>query len=223
MYINTIIMPRGKTGSDICPKCNKQISLFAFNRHLKSCGRQPRSVIPIEKKKRLAWNKGLSKETDDRVLKSSNTLREKFRNGGFDMSYTRDPEYIKKCSERAKRLNFGGYQKNAGRSKKTYCLDSYNNEVCLQSSYEVTCSEVLNELKIKWVRPDFLFYDNRRYFPDFLLVDYNIYLDPKNDYLAKIDKDKIRLVCEQNNVKVYVLTKNQLNKEYILYLINNLP
>jgi len=42
---------------------------------------------------------------------------------------------------------------------------------------------------ILWVRPKSLPYEidgkKRKYFPDFLLVDYGIYLDPKNDFLIK--------------------------------------
>jgi very-short-patch-repair endonuclease len=30
-------MPRGKTSTKLCDKCNRQISLFAFNRHYKTC------------------------------------------------------------------------------------------------------------------------------------------------------------------------------------------
>lgn len=51
--------------------------------------------------------------------------------------------------------------------------------------------------------------------PDFYLVDYEIFLDPKNDYLAKIDKNKIDRVIEENNVKVFILTEEKINAEFI--------
>lgn len=64
--------------------------------------------------------------------------------------------------------------------------DSFDNLVTLQSSYELMCSLILDEQKIKWVRPKYMKYnENKKYFPDFLLVEYNIFLDTKNDYLKK--------------------------------------
>jgi transcriptional regulator with XRE-family HTH domain len=109
----------------------------------------------------------------------------------------------------------GGYREKAGRSKKYHVKDSFGNIVCLQSSYEKETAEILNELKIKWIRPQYLKYDNKKYFPDFYLVDLDIYLDPKNDHLAKIDEDKIKKVCEQNQVTVLILTKDKINKEFL--------
>ena len=68
---------------------------------------------------------------------------------------------------------------------------------------------------IVWERPSFLKYKDskgnyRKYFPDFYLLDYNVYLDPKNDYLIKRDIEKIRRVCLYNNVKVFILNEDQL-------------
>ena len=121
-----------------------------------------------------------------------------------------------KKSEVAKALGLGGYRENAGISKKYKVFDSFGNATTLQSSYELKCSEILNELNITWIRPKCLRYNNnKRYFPDFYLVDYDIYLDPKNDYKAKQDEIKIKCVVEQNNVKLFVLKKIHISKEYI--------
>jgi hypothetical protein len=119
----------------------------------------------------------------------------------------------------AKSQGFGGYRENAGRSQKHKVLDSFGNQVTLQSSYELECSEILNKLNIKWIRPKSLIYDNRRYFPDFYLPEHDLYLDPKNDYLAKQDAKKIACVCEQNDVQVIILTKDLLNEGYIKSLV----
>jgi len=123
---------------------------------------------------------------------------------------TRDPRYIGKI---------GGYRDNAGRSKKFRVNDSYGKEVVLQSTYELRCSEILNELNIAWVRPKALKYDGRNYFPDFYLPDFDVYLDPKNSYKAKLDFEKIEKVKEQNKVKVLILLDEQLNSEYITRVI----
>lgn len=129
------------------------------------------------------------------------------------------------CSRTCARL----HPKIGGRKtyKKHKRIDSFGNEVTLDSTFEVRCVEILNQLSIKWIRPSFFYYVDvynvkRRYTPDIFLVDYNLYLDPKNDYLAKIDSDKISRASFQNNVIIKILTENNLTKEYIKRLVDRL-
>jgi hypothetical protein len=119
----------------------------------------------------------------------------------------------------AKHAGTGGYKPNAGHSKKFKVKDSFNNDVVLQSTYELECSLLLNDLGINWIRPKYLNYDNKKYYADFYLPDFDLYLDPKNDYKAKQDAEKIARVCDQNNIKVYVLTKHMLTHEYIRNIV----
>ena len=44
--------------------------------------------------------------------------------------------------------------------------------------------------------------NKRRYYPDFYLPDYNVYLDPKNRYLIKVDEYKINRVIKENGIKL---------------------
>jgi hypothetical protein len=127
-----------------------------------------------------------------------------------------------KRSEHARKNNFGGYRENAGHSKKFKVVDSFGKETTLQSSYELRCSELLNGLGIKWLRPKALKYDNKNYFADFYLPELDIWLDPKNAYKAKQDYDKIKKVIEQNNVKLFVLLEEQLTTEYIVSIIETI-
>ncbi len=124
-----------------------------------------------------------------------------------------------KLSKRAKERKFGGYRENAGISKKFKVFDSFGKPTTLQSTYELAVFGILCELGVEWTRPKALKYDNRNYFADFYLPAYNVWLDPKNDYKAKQDEEKIQKVIEQNNVKVFVLLKHQISKEYISRLI----
>lgn len=122
-------------------------------------------------------------------------------------------------SEIARSTRFGGYRENAGRSKKFKVLDSFGKETVLQSTYELLCSEILNQLGVKWIRPRALKYNNKNYFSDFYLVDHDLYLDPKNSYKARLDAEKICIVQEQNGVKVVILLKEHLTLEYIARVI----
>lgn len=95
------------------------------------------------------------------------------------------------------------------------------NDVYLDSSWELTVALSLDENEIKWVRPEGLyFYDRcgtqRRYHPDFYLPDYDVYLDPKNPFAMKVQKDKIEDVISYTNIKLLLLDKNELNYESIL-------
>lgn len=119
----------------------------------------------------------------------------------------------KHLSECAKRNNLGGWH-----TSKNY---DYNG-IKLDSSYEVTFAQDLDKNNIKWERPKPLLYElngeEHRYYPDFFLPDYNVYVDTKNDYLINhvnprfgiTDVEKIHLVEQQNNIKVYILDKNNL-------------
>ena len=124
-------------------------------------------------------------------------------------------ETKEKLSIIARKRGFGG---------KNYRKTFYVNGICLESTYELALANELTENSIQWVRPGrFKWIDEvgveRTYTPDFYLPDYNVYLDPKNDYLIKIDIDKINRVCLQNNIKVLILNKNQLTWNYIAGLV----
>ena len=61
------------------------------------------------------------------------------------------------------------------------------------------------------------------YYPDFYLPEYNVYLDPKNDYLINnkskrfgiTDVEKIEKVEQQNGIKIILLDKDNLTWENI--------
>lgn len=116
------------------------------------------------------------------------------------------PEYKLACSIRAKENGFGGKRN----SKKFYYKG-----VCLDSSYELAVAKDLDKNGILWERPKRIKYFDRQniyhyYLSDFYLPQYNIYLDPKNSYLLTKDVDKIRLVSEQNHIKILMLSCDEL-------------
>jgi len=196
-------MPKGKTTTSICPKCGNAVSLFAFNRHLKWHDK-PKVIKP--KVERVAWNKGKTALSDVRCFRPKT-------GPGTGTAHTQETKSF--LSKIAKDRGVGGYQPLAGRSKKFKVNDSYGNEVTLQSTYELRCSSLLNELNIKWIRPKSLKYNNKRYFADFYLTEYDLYLDPKNDYKAILDTEKIQLAAKQNSVKIIILLDKDINVEYI--------
>jgi hypothetical protein len=73
--------------------------------------------------------------------------------------------------------------------------------VLLDSTWELELAKRLDYLEIKWERPNPLKYkDNEgiehNYFPDFYLIDYDLYLDPKNPHACNVQSDKIKILKE---------------------------
>lgn len=71
-----------------------------------------------------------------------------------------------------------------------------NKSVTLESTWEKQLADEFISQGIKWIRPKFIPWTDstgktRRYFPDFYLLDYDIYVDPKNPYLMKLDDEKL--------------------------------
>jgi hypothetical protein len=91
--------------------------------------------------------------------------------------------------------------------------------VNLDSSYERIIAKILDEHNIKWIRPEPLDWYSKdgvkhHYFPDFYLTDYDIYLDPKNDYCFKVQAEKISYIKEHYNNCIF-MTKDQLTWNFI--------
>lgn len=202
-----------------CKFCNKLCkNINSLTQHQRLCPNNAERVYISHTIGIRSWNNGLTKDTDERVAASSVALKTYYANHPAAGCCSKD--FLGSEKHRLGSSKGGGYRENAGRSKKYKVNDSYGKEVVLQSTYELETSIILNEMGINWIRPKSLLYDNRkRYYADFYLVEYDVWLDPKNDYKAKQDEEKIKKVIEQNNVKLYVLLKHQLTKEYIGSLI----
>lgn len=98
------------------------------------------------------------------------------------------------------------------------------NDVILDSSWELIVAKSLDENGIRWNRPTFFrLSDGRRYTPDFYLLDYNIYLDPKAYRVGYGDNiEKIKQFESEFQVNCLVLTKKQLTWNVIHNLIENI-
>lgn len=212
-----------------CTSCGKNVSTSNIKRHTPKCIRNilnpppPKKIRGVDfdpnhgyKNGRSAWNKGLTKETNSSLRQLadslSKTLSQSPKHGCC--AWTKDQR-----SKNAKQMGLGGYRPNAGRSKKFPVIDSQGNHTTLQSTYELECFNILTDLKIRWMRPKALKYDGKNYFADFYLLDYDVWLDTKNDYKARLDEPKINAVIHQNDVKLFVLLKHQITKDFITTLV----
>lgn len=106
------------------------------------------------------------------------------------------------------------------------------NGVKLGSTYELKLATILDKNNIIWQKPSRFKYTTytgkqSNYTPDFYLPEYNLYLDPKNDFLIhninpgnKVkDIDKIAWVVEQNKISVAIIDFKNITHEFIKKLV----
>jgi hypothetical protein len=192
-------------GNAICPVCDKRVKPLGLKSHIRAIHENN----PLNK--RGSWNRGKTKGTDSRIAAASEKISKANKGRkGHQLSV----EQKQKLSVEAKKRGFGGVTKSR--------WITYNG-VRLASSYEVELAKSLDEANIKWTTcKRFKYVDpfgkERTYTPDFYLPDFDVYLDPKNDFLINCinpalgftDVEKINLVCNQNSIKVLILSKSQL-------------
>lgn len=193
---------------------------YGLTRHEKSCKLNPERIAG-----KSSWNKGLTKDTDDRILKKAEKAVEyyKTRPGTFT-GKKHTEEYKQKMSDLAFEREIGGFHFRRG---------IMYNGIKLDSSYEVIVAKSLDANNILWQRCQRFKYltpsgELHHYTPDFYLPHYNVYLDPKNDFLIENinpftgynDIDKINWVMQQNDIRILVLDKDHLDWQSIKKLID---
>lgn len=202
-----------------CVYCSKEFTnAGGRGSHQKYCELNPdKAVRPINRgarknKGNTAWNKGKT------------GLQVAWNKGMTGLAgHPHTEESKQHLSKLAKERGFGGVTQSRWIVYKGKTLGS---------SYELKLAEDLDRHNIKWDTCNrFNYVDptgkKRTYTPDLYLLDYNVYLDPKNDFLINninpslgfSDKEKIQLAEEQNNITVLILDKTQLSWETVKKLI----
>lgn len=174
---------------------------------------------------RSPWNKGLTKDTSVSVANISKKLISNIAENKICLfggkSTNPSKETRDKLSIIAKNRKLGGSIRKS--SIKFSKIDG--TIVILDSSYELRVAQELELNNISWIRPESMKWideqgNDHAYYPDFYLTEFDVFLDPKNDFLIKQDQDKIKRVQEQNNVKVFILDKHQLSWKEIKRVID---
>lgn len=200
----------------ICQYCfNEKKNSNSLRNHERLCKFNPnRQSTPFMDGKQIGHigtNQFIKAAAEGRTIIVSDKTRQKLADASTGVSrkhteYTKNLMSIKACSR---------LQKNSKYSKNI----DYNGCI-LESSYELRLAQILDELNIHWekVRQGYVWNDagkTRRYIPDFYLKEYDLFLDPKNDYLIEKDKIKIESAIKLNSIKVLVLSNKQIEINYI--------
>jgi hypothetical protein len=196
-----------------CSICSKKFITSNAKKSKKFCSkicannysRQFVDKQKISKSLKLAWKRG-----DFDKLKSKLKVNKKYKltcticNKAFLNRLQKTKTCSKKCflellsNQSRKNPNCGG--------ETNYKKFIYKN-VYMDSSWEVNLAKFLDLNDIEWKRSKkfvFLWTDKnnkkRRYYPDFYLPKYNLYLDPKNKFLLEKDEFKLKQVIKENTI-----------------------
>lgn len=151
-----------------------------------------------------AWNKGLSKETDDRVRKNgesiSKTVQTNVANGTYNPIIMGE-DARQRLSERQSLRNSGG-------KSKWYDVNGKK----VQGTYERDFALALEDQGILWDKIAtnnhiFKYFQNgkiRSYAPDFYLPEFNIYVEIKGFWWGD-DEEKMKCIKEQHHDKKIIV------------------
>ena len=199
----------------IC-KCGKEFkNVFSFPAHKGHC----KIINPNAKSNRykngIPWNKGLTKQTNDKIKRQGEIYSKKVQEGKI-IPYWKGkhlPETMRKKISQKLSINNG-----CGR-RKWY---EYNNQL-LQGTYELNFAKKLDEYQIVWLKIKtnsmtlkWIDENNKKhnYTPDFYLKDYNVYIELKG-YWWSNDKHKMELVKIQNTNKNIIIIEKQIYDKII--------
>lgn len=214
---------RAKYGTWKCNICNL---IFDTSRQKKEHNQKYHYTGKPGCKPGYAWNKGLTKETCQSIANAAPKISIGVKQAiakGCNIGRGSTPE---KEALRKKRMSIAALNRTVPSvCKRTEPYTKKDGTIVnLDSSYERIIAKILDEHNIDWIRPKPLDWYSKdgikhHYFPDFYLTQYNIYLDPKNDYCFKVQAEKILYIKEHYNNCIF-MTKDQLSWEYIKKILD---
>ncbi len=222
-----IHQPNGKIK---CGYCGKEYSKFGIKTHIwrnhedgKDFNPNKNRAKDLKSGKIKIWNKGLSKETDDRVKKSAQTFSDNLKTGKTIHGWLGKKHSIETREKISKALS----KNNKGGKCKWYeVIKNNGDKVKVQGTWELKFSKVLNIIDDNWIKlgvgnknHSFKWLDDEKnkhtYTPDFWSPKLQKYFEVKGYWWGN-DKRKMELVLEQNTINVEILKKKELNNYLIL-------
>ncbi len=212
-YRAKIVEVRSKNKGN-CPICNKQLILgSAYSIHTKACA-NVRLCIVCGKKVTFK-KKNRNKFCSLNCFYFHQIKPDRFQqcvicNKTFKLKKTSLTRITcsKSCEREKHVLNSIDPNKRQGGCGHMGKRCIYNG-VSFDSSWEVQIAKWLDSNNIKWIRDkriNFSYTDKegkiRKYIPDFYLEDMNVYLDPKNKIVIKMQEYKISQVLKENNINL---------------------
>lgn len=206
-----------------CPCCG--ISFDGFNisekaNHVRWCYKNPKKEqYVLDAKKRLESIKNNGK-IDYKAI--GEKIRKLHENGFYDdlkIRQKENPSFLgKKHTEETKKIikekALSSNHRRLVRSIVNY-IKKDGSIIKLDSSWEEELAKRLDSLNIEWERPSSLKWEDEEglkhnYFPDFYLVEYDIYLDPKNPQARKVQENKINKIKERYKNVIFLWSLEEI-------------
>lgn len=211
IYCNKVYKDRGNLA-----KHEKYCELNP-NKSLKS---NPFVIEGFNNKGRKAWNKGLTKETDERVLKNSESVSKHFKEFGGTFKGKHHSVETKHKISLSKRGNNYGNRSKKGYYKNFYCDSTY------ELVYVIYCLD--HQIGIKRCDTYYEYEYNgskHLYFPDFeidgCIIEIKGYHTELVDIKAAAVKDKPIKILYYNDIKYmfdYVFNKYNVDRKTLITL-----
>lgn len=178
-----------------------------------------------------AWNYGLTKETDERIMKYTNTRIENIKSGDIvnlnkGLTKESDKRIMKYAIKTSKTINSKISTNDWHNSFSKTRTQRYKG-INMMGNWEVEFAKLLDKRNILWKytedKFDYLFNDSlHKYNPDFYLPEYNLYIEIKG-YPTLKDFSKWKSIT---NLNIYFgddLLKLGINIDVKLKSYNNIP
>lgn len=193
-----------------CPVCSKVFSKRGIVSHLWKAHKEGISHRPSTGKGRVPWNKGLTKENDNRIALAAKKIKEAVSNSIKNGTFKVCKMSIDARNRQSKRMS----SKNLGGRSKWFDIDGKK----VQGTWEKRIAEKMVSLEITWERGTrhsvqyLLDEKERTYTPDFYLKEIDCLLEIKG-YWWGHDKEKMTLIMKQDlKTRITIIEKEQFEK-----------
>ena len=176
-----------------CGFCHKECpNENSLRNHERLCkgnpNRQQSNLTEYFKPGHVAWNKGLTKESDERVAQYGKTYSNRIKSGEITCWVTglskETDERLQKLSQKVSntiknKVSKNEWHKSLGKKKRIQYKD-----IWLDSTWEAIVAKYLDDNNIDWIVPSISFEyeldgEKHQYYPDFYLPQYNRYIEVK--------------------------------------------
>jgi len=223
------------SGKYNCPYCSKEFSKKGICNHIflqhtdKGKKYKENKFSDDNIKFKMAWSRGLTKETDDRVKKAAKQQKEFYSTGKITHPFLGrklTPEHKEKLSVAQSNLIEAGEGSNNFKHVKYYKnRNIIGEEYSIRGGYELKISNWLNKKGILWIKGNNFKYNingvEKTYIPDFYLPEFDYYLETKGYYPEK-DQIKMKLVLEQNDINLKIIFKDTIENLDNIHTINEI-
>lgn len=143
------------------------------------------------------WNKKSVQEKKEIRAQSTETLRQRFKDGTLKPQINIHTDETK---QRLSEIRTEFLEQNHNHSIKWYDV----NGIKVQGLWEKEFALRLNHLGIKWNRTKLYYDGHRRYTPDFFLIDFNMYVEIKG-FMRERDKRKMWKVLNEHDIDLRIV------------------